>query len=202
MSALPLSKDMERRRFQRVKVSLLGRFMLPTHEEYPCQTRDISPGDVAIITPVPAKLGERIICYFDHIGRVEGKVTRTFVDGFALRFNATARKRDKLAAQLTWLANRDALNLPEDRRHERIEQGRRMSEITLPDGRRHKCQVIDISMSGAAVKLEARPPVGSPITLGRMRGRVVRHTEEGIGIEFSVVFSSADMVAERLFGDT
>jgi len=29
---------------------------------------------------------------------------------------ATPRKRDKLAAQLTWLANRQILNLPEDRR--------------------------------------------------------------------------------------
>ena len=33
---------------------------------------------------------------------------------------ATPRKRDKLAAQLTWLANRSTLGLPEDRRHDRI----------------------------------------------------------------------------------
>ena len=33
---------------------------------------------------------------------------------------ATPRKRDKLAAQLTWLANRHILSLPEDRRHGRI----------------------------------------------------------------------------------
>lgn len=199
MSALPRARDVERRRFQRVKVNLLGRFMLPTREEFPCQTRDMSPGDVAIVTPVLAKLGERVVCYFDHIGRIEGRVTRTFVDGFALRFDATSRKREKLAAQLTWLANRDVLNLPEDRRHERVEVGGRMTQITLPDGRRSECRVIDISMSGAAIVLDARPPLGSPVTLGRMRARVIRHFDEGIAIEFSVVFSNTESVAERLF---
>lgn len=173
--------------------------MLPTREEFPCQTRDMSPGDVAIVTPVLAKLGERVVCYFDHIGRIEGRVTRTFVDGFALRFDATSRKREKLAAQLTWLANRDVLNLPEDRRHERVEVGGRMTQITLPDGRRSECRVIDISMSGAAIVLDARPPLGSPVTLGRMRARVIRHFDEGIAIEFSVVFSNTESVAERLF---
>ena len=36
-----------------------------------------------------------------------------------MTISATPRKRDKLAAQLTWLANRHILNLPEDRRHGR-----------------------------------------------------------------------------------
>ncbi len=173
--------------------------MLPNYEEYPCQTRDMSPGDVAIVTPVAAKVGERIVCYFDHIGRLEGTVTRLFVDGFAIRLNATLRKREKLAAQLTWFANRDELNLPEDRRHERIDIGQRTSEITLPDGRRQTCKIIDVSMSGAAATVESRPPIGAPVTLGRMRGRVVRHFEEGIAIEFSVTFNDAETVKERLF---
>ena len=37
-----------------------------------------------------------------------------------MTISATPRKRDKLAAQLTWLANRHILGLPEDRRHGRI----------------------------------------------------------------------------------
>lgn len=199
MSALPQSRDSERRRFQRVKISLLGRFMLPNREEYPCQTRDMSPGDVAIVTPVVAKVDERIVCYLDHIGRVEGKVTRTFADGFALRLKATVRKRERLAAQLTWFANRDKLGLPEDRRHDRVDTGPRVSQITLSDGRRYDCRVIDVSLSGAAVDLTVRPAVGSPVTLGRMRGRVVRHLEDGIAVEFSVIFNDADTVADRIF---
>jgi hypothetical protein len=44
---------------------------------------------------------------------VEGRITRIIDNGFAMTVGATARKRDKLAAQLTWLANRDdILNQP------------------------------------------------------------------------------------------
>ena len=34
----------ERRRFRRVKLSVLGRYMLEDRREFPCQTIDISPG--------------------------------------------------------------------------------------------------------------------------------------------------------------
>ena len=39
---LPLSE--ERRRFQRVKVDLLGRYMLEDRREFPCQVIDMSLG--------------------------------------------------------------------------------------------------------------------------------------------------------------
>ena len=57
------------------------------------------------------KVGDRVIAYLDHVGRVEGRITRIIDNGFAMTIGATAHKRDKLAAQLTWLANRDLLNL-------------------------------------------------------------------------------------------
>ena len=110
----------ERRRFQRVKVHLLGRYMLPDRREFPCQIINMSPGGLALLAPGIGNVGDRVIAYLDHIGRVEGKITRIIDNGFAMTVGATARKRDKLAAQLTWLANRDILNLPEDRRHDRI----------------------------------------------------------------------------------
>jgi len=114
---LPASQ--ERRRFQRVKVHLLGRYMLPDRREFPCQIIICPPG----AGPFGARHRQcrrRVIAYLDHIGRVEGRITRIIDNGFAMTVGATARKRDKLAAQLTWLANRDILNLPEDRRHDRI----------------------------------------------------------------------------------
>ena len=52
-----------------------------------------------------------------------------------MTIGATARKRDKLAAQLTWLANRDILNLPEDRRHDRIVPRNPIAD-RQPDGQR------------------------------------------------------------------
>ncbi len=174
----------ERRRFQRVKVHLLGRYMLPDRREFPCQVINMSPGGLAMLAPGIGNVGDRVIAYLDHIGRVEGKITRIIDNGFAMTVGATPRKRDKLAAQLTWLANRDILNLPEDRRHDRIVPRNPAAMLMLEDGSRHNCRIIDMSRSGAAIAAEFRPPLRSRVMLGRVQARVVRYLEEGFALEF------------------
>lgn len=175
----------ERRRFQRVKVHLLGRYMLPDRREFPCQVIDMSPGGLALLGPGIGQIGDRVIAYLDHIGRVEGKITRIIDNGFAMTVGATPRKRDKLAAQLTWLANRDILNLPEDRRHDRIVPRNPVVVLTLEDGIKMNVRIIDLSLSGAAISAEKRPPVNTQVMLGRIPARIVRHLEEGFALEFA-----------------
>lgn len=170
--------------FQRVKVSLLGRYMLSDRREFPCQVLEMSPGDAMVIAPVSGTAGEKIIAYLDHLGRIEGEVSEVVDGGFCIGLSATSRKRDKMAAQLTWLANKDLLDLPEDRRHERVVPDNRHSTVVLDDGRRYNCKIIDISLSGAAIELAVRPAMGTPVTLGRMRARVVRHFGDGVAVEF------------------
>jgi PilZ domain-containing protein len=189
--ALPLPKPAlralseERRRFQRVRVELLGRYMLPDRREYPCQVINMSPGGMALIAPVGGAPGDRVIAYVDHLGRLEGHVARMFPNGFAMTIGATPRKRDKLAAQLTWLANRHILSLPEDRRHGRIAPRNPISRLIMPNGVNVSCRIIDVSQSGAGVATELRPPIGALVTLGKVQGRVVRHIEDGFAIEFT-----------------
>ena len=192
---LPLAD--ERRRFQRVRVNLLGRYMLADRREFPCQVTDMSPGGMAVIAPVSGQTGERIIAYVDHIGRLEGVVTRQFRNGFAMTVSATIRKRDKLAAQLTWLANRHILNLPEDRRHGRFTPRNPMARLTLPNGLNVPCRIIDLSASGAAIRTDHRPELGALVTLGKIAGRVVRHLEEGFAIEFTRL-QHADLVEDSV----
>ena len=189
--ALPLQKPVilprseERRRFQRVKVNLLGRYMLSDRREYPCQVINMSPGGMALLAAVCGQVAERVIAYVDHVGRLEGAIARQIEGGFAMSIAATVRKRDKLAAQLTWLANRHILGLPEDRRHDRITPRNPFARLILPNGLNVACRVMDISQSGAAIKTDQRPPIGAPITIGKTSARVVRHLEEGIAIEFT-----------------
>jgi c-di-GMP-binding flagellar brake protein YcgR len=178
------NQPVERRRFQRVKIHLLGRYMLPDRREFPCQVINMSPGGLAMLAPGLGNVNDRVIVYLDHIGRVEGKITRIIDSGFAMSVSATPRKRDKLASQLTWLANRDILNLPEDRRHERIVPRNPVATLTLEDGTRLTCRIIDLSMSGAAVSAEKRPPLQSKVALGKVLARVVRNLEEGFALEF------------------
>ena len=180
-----LSHAQERRRHQRVRVNLLGRYMLADRREFPCQVIDMSPGGMAVIAPVSGNVGERVIAYVDHLGRLEGTIARQFNNGFAMTIAATARKRDKLAAQLTWLANRSILNLPEDRRHGRIVPRNPAARLILPSGAEMIVRIIDISLSGAGIATLQRPEVGSMVTLGNIPGRVVRHLEEGFAMEFT-----------------
>jgi len=130
-------------------------------------------------------VGERVIAYVDHLGRLEGTIARTLQNGFAMTITATARKRDKLAAQLTWLANRAILNLPEDRRHGRFVPRNASARLILPNEHNVGVRIIDISLSGAGIATGYRPEIGSLVTLGKIQGRVVRHLEEGFAIEFT-----------------
>ncbi|UPA26014.1 PilZ domain-containing protein [Shinella oryzae] len=179
----------DQRNFQRVSVNLSGRLMTANHDEYDCTVLDMSPGDANFICAARPRMGERIIAYIDHLGRIEGNVALLNDTGFAIQLTATDRKREKLAAQLTWIANKHELGLPEDRRHDRLTPRNTRTELTLDDGRRYPCRIIDLSLSGAAVDIEVRPALGTPVQLGSMKGRVVRHFQEGVAIEFSSVQS-------------
>ena len=161
--------------------------MLEDRSEHACQVIDMSPGNVALRCARIGAPGERVIAYLDHIGRVEGKITRIIDNGFAMSIGATPRKRDKLASQLTWLANRDILNLPEDRRHDRVIPRNPIAVLTLEDGQRMTCRIIDLSLSGAAIEIDVKPAIGVQVVLGTMRGQVVRHFEDGVAVEFAVV---------------
>lgn len=191
-AALQLSRpglSTDRRRHQRVAVALLGRYMLADRQEYPCQTVDMSPGGVLLTCAVQGELGERIVVYLEHIGRIEGVVRRVTPTGIAADIQATVRKRDKLAAQLTWLANRELLGLPEDRRHERVVPRERMAQMRLESGRELTVRIIDVSLSGVGVATDHALPLGVGVVLGRTPATVVRHFAGGLALEFRLPLS-------------
>ena len=178
------ARPVERRRHQRVKVALLGRYMLADKREFPCQTIDMSPGGVALFAPVKGELGSRVVVYVDQTGRIEGRIVRHLDHGFALGLNVPLLKREKLADQLTWLANRHILGLPEDRRHERVIPRNPRSTLRLEDGREYLVELIDVSLSGLAIKADIQPPLGTLVTVGKTPGRIVRHFDGGVAVEF------------------
>jgi PilZ domain-containing protein len=177
-----LALNKECRRFQRVRVKLFARYMLSDGREFPCQITDISPGGVAIAAVTSGSRNERVVVYADHLGRIEGKIARLLPNGFAMTIFATTEKRDKLAARLTWLANRDLLD--EQRRYNRVVPRDPSSTLTLPNGTCLPCIVISISSSGAAIASKNKLPVGMLTALGTIQSRVVRHIEGGFLVDF------------------
>lgn len=188
----------DQRRHKRVALTLLGRFMRQSKKEFPCKLQDISVGGAAMMSPVQVDMDERIIAYFDQLGGLEGTVVRVFDGGFAIRLAATQHKREKIAAQLTYLINRKELDGIEERRHDRNAPRNSDSTLRLHDGVTIPVKVLDVSLSGASVGTSMRPALGSEVSLGNLRTRVVRHHELGIGLQFLDIQNPAAL--RRYFG--
>lgn len=174
----------DRRRHKRYALALLGRFMRANKQEFPCRLNDISVGGASFMAPVEVELGERIVAYLDEIGGIEGEVVRIFDGGFAIHLRASQHKREKLAAQITWLINKEELGSSFGRRHQRMSVANKTSTLKLADGTSVDCKVLDISLSGASIGTEMRPPVGDVVMLGKLRCKVMRYHDRGIGVQF------------------
>lgn len=188
----------DKRRHKRLPMRLKGRFMRQDKQEYECQLVDLSAGGGAVATDARPEPGERIVASFEHLGMLEGTIVRTTETGFAFRIMATKHKREKLIAQLMWLANRNELDSAEERRHERITPPNSLAMIQFGDTPAMTCRLIDISISGASIASTLRPTLGTEVTLGRLRARVVRHHAQGFGVEFMDLQNAADL--RRHFG--
>ena len=185
-TANPPQMDPDRRLHARFDVSLLGRFMRADKNEYPCRVHNMSIGDAAFSAPVQVEQGERIVAYLDQIGGIEGTVARVLEGGFAIKIAASQHKREKLAAQITWLINRAELEGIEARRpgHERMASSESSTVLTLESGEEFAVRLQDVSISGASVMTDFKPALGSEVTLGKLRALVVRHHGDGVGVQF------------------
>lgn len=167
---------------------LFGRFMLPDASEHPCQVTQLTPEGAVFLTGIAARPGLSIVAYIDEIGRLEATAGEAVDGGFAVTFQISGPRRERIASRIRVLRSLSPDDDEDDIRHRRDprhETGSSASHLTLPDGRVYACEVVDVSLSGAAVRTEVIPALGTSILLGKMRGRVVRYLESGVAIEFT-----------------
>lgn len=177
----------DRRINPRVKFEVGGRIMLENRTEFGGTTIDGSVKALSIRTEAKPRVGERVVGYFDTIGRIEGSVERHIEGGLIIELANTLRKRDKLAAQLTWLANREMLNLPEDRRHDRVIPRDPRVLVRLASQTEKEAimgALIDVSHGGAAVSVQGKFARGDEVMLGTTPARIVRAFDGGFAAEF------------------
>jgi hypothetical protein len=176
----------ERRRFRRVRVDLPGRLFIPADgREAACKVVDLSPGGASIESELLPDANAHIVLYIDGFGRFEGAaVRRDGRPGFGMRFSGTALKREKTAEQLTLFMNKA---LVDDtvvvRGHDRTPT-KGIAQFTRNDGTVVKCEVLDLSPTGVSLKTAIHPPIGEFVLIGQLAGRIARHHESGIGIQF------------------
>ncbi len=177
-----LHKD--HRRHRRVPLELRGRFLTETNEEQEFVTTNLSCGGAIVTARIVPAVDDHVVCYIEEIGRVAGRVTRHAGTGFAIAFQTSQTKRDRLADKLTWLYNKARLGLAEERGAPRFAADG-PAIVVRQDGRRLNCRVIDISLTGAGFETEGPPPmVGELVTTGSLSGEVMRCANKAFGIRF------------------
>jgi hypothetical protein len=174
----------DRRRYHRVSVDLPGKLFNPANSrEAACKVLDLSPGGAQVESDFEPELDSPIILYVDGFGRFEGQVTRPTGRGFGVKFNCSALKRERIAEQLMLMMNRGMIDETVLRRHERAPKPG-LATFTRSSGEVVACEVLDLSLSGVSLKTHHRPPIGETVLIGQMAGRIARHHENGIGVEF------------------
>ncbi len=179
----------ERRRYRRVPVDFKGRLFVPGEErEAACTITDMSPGGAQIACEVIPEAQTAVVIYIDGFGRFEGVVARPpkgeWSEGkFGVKFNCTAMKRERVAEQLTLYLNSGSIDQSALRRHDRSPT-KGLARFTRANGDVVSCEVLDLSLGGVSLTTEVRPPIGEVVLIGQMAGRVARHHETGIAIEF------------------
>ncbi len=172
-----------------------GKLFVPAvTQEYACSVIDLSPGGANITVAAPLTLDTQIVLYVNSFGRFEGTIVRREGENAGVRFISTALKRERTAAQLTLFMNRASLDEADLRRDDRTPT-KGLTRFVRHDGQVVPCEVLDLSMSGIAVKTDVRPPIGEFVLIGQLAGRVARHHDQGIGIEF---VGNTNNTAERL----
>ncbi len=174
----------ERRRHDRVVLTLPGRFMLADGKEFDCQIVDVSPVGIAVRGPLAGDLGERVVAYVEELGRIEGVIVRRSSDGFAMELRVSSNKQRKLATKIDWLARRQAEGLPERRSFARVDQDQERTTLQLSDGREFAAALIDVSSNSAALEVDVAPRVGAAVIVGKRRAHVSRHFAGGIAVTF------------------
>ncbi|MEL6474789.1 MAG: PilZ domain-containing protein [Pseudomonadota bacterium] len=176
-----------RRRFKRVDLEINGRFLSEDGDDCTLSTVNVSCAGALVRAETLPAIGADIVCYFDDLGRVQSKVVRHGPSVFAVAFEVSRHKRDKLADRLTWLFNADTLGLSDDRAAPRyVTDGPAM--VVRADGRTLQCRVIDISMTGASFEAEGPAPyVGEVVQAGNLSGEVIRRERSKFAIRFQRV---------------
>ena len=148
--------------------------------DFPCQVKKMSSGLIELLGPVTGSVGEWVIARFEGLGRFEGPIVKSLRRGFAMRIVTTIDDRKNIDGKIAWVENKGA----EKRRYDRLIPINPRSTLHLPDGHTVPCQVIDYSMSGAAIACDRDPEIGTMLIVGRVIGRVTRRFTEGFAIEY------------------
>ncbi|MEM9619545.1 MAG: PilZ domain-containing protein [Pseudomonadota bacterium] len=180
----------DRRKHLRVQLPLKARFLDEAGEERPCLVVNVSAGGALLRTKNPPAFGKSVVLYIDRLGRFEGRVIRSGGTSFAINYEKKREKSARVADDITEVMHKGKRSL--DRRNTPRLRHNAPAIIHFEDGRTEECAILDISLTGASIAVNPRPPLGMRLILGRMTAKVVRRHETGVGVVFTGAAENID----------
>jgi hypothetical protein len=174
----------DQRQYDRIKLALPARIHVPAGQvDLDCQVTNVSPGGAGILCAEPPPLKSFIVLNLAGFGQFEGVTTRPVPGALGMSFACSLPRARRLLKDLTGYIERGFIHedlLRKDARSSAISFG----HFYRANGEQISRAVVNFSLTGASLRTASRPPIGEVINLGHTRGRVVRHDDHGIAVEF------------------
>ncbi|HEY3776788.1 MAG TPA: ATP-binding protein [Rhizomicrobium sp.] len=180
-----ISSVSDRRRQIRSRIRLKGKLLVrDSAQEEDCTILDLSPDGAGVKCAGSAPVGTHVVLYVDGFGRFEGKVVRRDRLRLGVAFQSSKAKRERTREQLAGFVAQGSAPGENLRTGDRTKAVPTLTHFVAGDGTRSDCRVVDVGLAGASFRTASRPGIGEIIAFGETAGRVVRHTPEGIAVEF------------------
>ena len=194
MSNFTEKRWVDQRAYARVPIMIPGSVAISGQGvKSDCLVSDLSLGGAGIQyisnPPLPEMICKLSVAQF---GEFEGITTRNSGTILGIRFFVGEHERQCLFEKLQTYVEDGLAGVKNFRKCERRPSSSQLT-LTRPCGEKNQCDVLDISLRGVALKTDVRPPVGELVILGRMYGRIVRHFDDGIAVQFINFVSLPDV---------
>lgn len=188
---VPPRRSTDRRYDVRRRIEVDLRFHSPSQGEQAGSLLDISISGVRVKTSnVPAE-GEDVIMYIDKIGRFNGRVIRAENEAFAAKIDVSGPKLKRLENAMSRFFEEafpdselsDRRKGTSERRHfDRSNSDDQLTGYTSSN-EAFKCSVLNISLGGIEIETTAQLTLGEHVTVGVVKGIIIRRTEQGYAIK-------------------
>lgn len=152
----------------------------------------------AVKTDLQVAPGDRIILHLEGGSRFEGVVARLFDGGFGIEFGMHDSKRQRLVNALESVTDEtsEMTSLPLKQRVASRVGGFRGKTVCYTDSGEIECRLVDMSLSGAAIETDTDLKIGSVVSLGQTKGRIIRRDGKTYGIQFEPLGRDSAQAAE------
>lgn len=179
-----VSRRQERRRAQRFSNSTSVRLLVGGAREGAGALLDVSELGAAIVTQIGVDVGDEVVFYTEGFGRLAGRVVRVFSGGFAMEFALTEIQRGSIRERIAALVTgKPYLRLSEKRGYARKAYNLEATARTSEEGE-FSCILHDISKTGCLIRADTVPNIGADISIGSLRGKVIRREENSFAVQF------------------